>query len=501
SGSDAGGAVCDCPVAGIAADSRTVRPGDVFVAYGGVEMDGHAYIDRALAAGAAAVVAERPVSLSRPVPLVIVPNGRVAWARLCAAWEGHPSRRLRLAGVTGTDGKTTTAGLLHHILGAAGMRTGLVSTVCARIGERSIDTGLHTSTPTPPAVQAFLADMVDDGCTAAVVESTSEGLAQHRLAACDFDLAVLTNLTHDHLYYHGSFAAYREAKAILFRYLSTSWRKDGVPKVAVLNRDDASWEYFRGILADRHLSYGDGTGDVAFRVLEEGADRLLLHVDSPWGAVEVHLPAPGRYNAYNVAAALAGACAWGVDLRQAAEAVSEFRGIEGRMDFVRFGQPFAVVVDFAHTAYALESALKAARAWTKGRLIVVFGCAGERDRDKRAPMAQAAVRLADLAVFTAEDPRREDLGAILAQMTAAAEALGARAGHEYRVVPDRAEAIAAAVAAAREGDTVLLCGKGHERSMCFGREERPWSERGSAETALRALGYGPSEAGGGQAGR
>jgi len=487
---DADWRAADPVVTGVTADSRAVLPGHVFVAYRGLEVDGHDYVSAAIAAGAAAIVAEHPLAQPLAVPLVLTADGRIAWARLCAAWEGQPSRRLRLAGVTGTDGKTTTASMLHHILTAAAVPTGLLTTVGARIGDRVLDTGLHTTTPPPSDVQALLAGMVAAGCTTAVIEATSEGLAQQRLAACEFDLAVVTNITHDHLYYHGSLEAYREAKATLFRYLGTSWRKPGVSKVAILNREDASYEYLRAIPADTHLSYGENDADVSFRVLDEAPEALAIRFDTPWGRSAVRLPLPGRYNAANAAAAIASACALGTDLETAVNALGTFSGIEGRMEPVRLGQAFNVVVDFAHTAFALESALKAARSWTTGRLIVVFGCAGERDKLKRGPMARTAVRLADLAVFTAEDPRREDLATILEQMVSAAEDAGARPGRDFLVVPDRAEAIRQAVAAAAPGDTVLLCGKGHERSMCYGREERPWHERAAAEAALRSLGHG-----------
>ena len=474
----------------VQADSRAVRPGSLFVAYKGLVDDGHMFIEAAVRAGAIAVVAERPADSPLPVPLILTPDARLAWARLCAAWEGFPSRSLRMAGVTGTDGKTTTASLLHHILNTSGLTTGLVSTVDARIGERAIDTGLHTTTPPPSQVQALLAEMVAAGCRAAVVEATSEGLAQRRLAACEFDLAILTNVTHDHLYFHGCFQAYREAKATLFRYLATSQHKPGLPKVAILNRDDPSYDYFAGIEADEHVSYGLGQADVVASVLASDDRGFHLRLASPWGAAESWLPLPGTFNAYNTAAAVAAACTWGVELDAALAAASSFPGVPGRMEFIRLGQPYNVIVDFAHTSNALEQALRAARSLTPARLIVVFGCAGERDVLKRQPMARIAIELADHTVFTAEDPRREDLGNILAQMEQGARQAGGAAGRQYRIVPDRAAAIVEAIAMAQPGDTVLLCGKGHEQSMCYDREERPWSEHGTVEAALLSLGYG-----------
>ncbi|NPV07501.1 MAG: UDP-N-acetylmuramoyl-L-alanyl-D-glutamate--2,6-diaminopimelate ligase [Anaerolineae bacterium] len=477
------------PIRDLQTDSRRVCPGSLFIAYRGLQADGHDYIAAAVRAGAVAVVAERTPPEAPNVPLLLVPDGRIAWAHLEAAWHGFPSRELRLAGVTGTDGKTTTTTLLHHILTQCGVPTGLISTVEAHLGQRVVDTGLHTSTPPPSQVQPLLREMVDAGCRAAVLEATSEGLAQRRLEACEFDLAIITNITHDHLYFHRTLESYREAKALLFHYLSAGARKPGVTKTAVLNRDDSSYQYLRAIETDRHLSYGASRADTIIEQARDRAGGLSLALSTPWGRTELDVPLLGQYNAWNVAAALTAACAWGIPLQRAAHACSTFPGVPGRMQFIQEGQPFSVIVDFAHTANALEQALRAVRPITRGRLIVVFGCAGERDVLKRGPMATAAIRLADYAVFTAEDPRREDLDSILAQMESAALAAGGRPGVNYSLVPDRGEAIGHAISEARPGDTVIICGKGHEQSMCFGCEERPWDDRTAARAALRARGH------------
>ncbi len=477
------------PVHSIQSDSRHVSPGALFVAYRGLQTDGHQHISAAVRAGAAAVVAERDPDLPPSVPIIVVSDGRSAWALLEAAWRRYPARRLRLAGVTGTDGKTTTSTLLHHILSAEGRSVGLVSTLGARIGNDDIDTGLHTSTPTPAQMQDLLQSMVVSGCEAAVIEATSEGLAQRRLVGCDFDLAIVTNITHDHLYYHGTPEAYLQAKAMLFESLSGGRRQFGVPKVAVLNRDDASYAHLRSIPADRHLTYGSTKADVQITRVAESAGSLEAALHTPWGVANLRLPLIGPYNAWNAAAAISGACSWGVPLARAVAHCATFAGVPGRMELICRGQPFAVIVDFAHTANALEQALRAVRPTTKGRLIVVFGCAGERDVLKRAPMAIAAVTLADHAVFTAEDPRRESLPAILGQMEAAAIAAGARPGEQYSIEPDRGRAIAQALGMAGPNDTVILCGKGHEQSMCFGTVEHPWDDRVAARQALAALGY------------
>jgi UDP-N-acetylmuramoyl-L-alanyl-D-glutamate--2,6-diaminopimelate ligase len=490
----------ETPIEGITHDSRRVTEGSLFVAYQGVAVDGHTFIPAALQQGAAAVVAEQEVD-GLAVPLVQVPDGREALAYLAAAWEGYPARKLVVLGVTGTDGKTTTCNLLHSILSAAGRQAGLVTTVNAVIGERVKDTGLHTTTPDAPDMQRYLAEMVEAGMELAVVEATSEGLAQQRVTACDFDLAVVTNVTHEHLYFHGSLEAYQQAKAKLFHHLSNGYHKPGVPKVAVLNCDDASYAYLRPIPADRHLAYGlrsqaeasDAAGsapDVVAEGLRRSATdasvaevRFILRGLGHEFVVRTRLV--GDYNVSNILAAATAALALGVPPEAIQEGVWNVAGIIGRMELVDEGQDFAALVDFAHTPNALERALETARTLTDGRVIAVLGCAGERDVQKRAWMGEISARLADLTVMTAEDPRREPLEAILDEMARGAEGAGGVAGRDYFRVPDRAEAIQFAVDLALPGDLVITCGKGHERSMCYGTEERPWSEHAVLRAALR----------------
>jgi UDP-N-acetylmuramoyl-L-alanyl-D-glutamate--2,6-diaminopimelate ligase len=498
----------DVPIRAISSDSRRVIAGGLFVAYRGVAVDGHAFILAALEQGAAAVVAEREVE-GLPVPLVLVPDGRAALAHLSAAWYGYPARKLIVVGVTGTDGKTTTCNLLHSILSAAEWRAGLVTTVNAVIGERVQDTGLHTTTPDAPDMQRYLTEMVEAGMELAVVEATSEGLAQERVTACDFDLAVVTNITHEHLYFHGSLEAYQQAKAKLFHHLSDGYRKPGVPKVAVLNRDDSSYAYLRPIPADRHLAYGlgppadtsagDGSAvdtsaaDVVATGLRRSAAETRFVLRGPGVEFTLRTRLVGDYNVSNILAAATAALALGVPAEAIQEGVWNIAGIIGRMERVDEGQDFAALIDFAHTPNALQRALETARSLTDGRVIAVLGCAGERDVQKRAWMGEISTRLADVTVMTAEDPRRESLEAILDEMARGAEAIGAVVGQDYFRVPDRAEAIQFAVDLARPGDLVITCGKGHEQSMCYGTEERPWSERAALRAALRRrLDLGPA---------
>ena len=479
----------DLAIEAIASDSRRVAPGSLFVAYRGVAVDGHDYVNQALSRGAIAVVAERELP-GLGVPLAVVPDGRQALAYLAAAWHRFPSRRLTVVGITGTDGKTTTCNLLHSILSAAGRRAGLVTTVNAVIGERILDTGLHTTTPDAPDVQGYLAEMVNAGMEIAVLETTSHGLEQHRVSACDFDVAVVTNVTHEHLDLHGSLEGYRRAKALLFRHLMAGYRKPGVPKVAILNADDDSYEYLHPIPADRQWAYSlRAGGERPAAVVATGVQRSPSHtrfvVPWPGGAFELRTRLVGDYNLSNILAATSAALALDVPAGAIQQGVWDVAGIVGRMERVDEGQDFTALVDFAHTPNALERALETARTLTRGRVIAVFGSAGLRDVAKRAWMGEIGGRLAHVTVLTAEDPRTESLEAILAEMARGAEGAGAVEGQSYYRVPDRAEAIQFAVDLARPGDLVIALGKGHEQSMCYGTEERPWSEHEVLRAALR----------------
>lgn len=480
---------CDVALPNIAihqvvADSRQVQPGSLFVAIRGGMVDGHRYIPDAIARGAAAVVgtdATPPWLPGAALPYVRVDDGRLALATLSAALHGFPGRSLRLVGVTGTDGKTTTCNLLYQILLAGGQQPGMISTIGARVGGLDLDTGLHVTTPDAPDVQRYLAHMAQAGCRVAVLEATSHGLHQGRLTACDFDVAVVTNVTHEHLDYHGDWDAYLDAKGILFRSLATSARKPGQPKVAVLNADDPSFPRLRPLSADQHLTYGLEAGglDITARQIEFRPDLTTFVLHTPGGSLLIATRLVGRFNVYNCLAATGAGLGLGLSLEAIAQGIAALGelGVEGRMQRIDRGQDFLAIVDFAHTPAALARALEAARLMTAGRVIVVFGSAGLRDVQKRTLMADTAVRLADLAVLTAEDPRTEPLDGILQQMAEGARRAGGHPGRQFEVVADRVAAIERAVALARPGDVVLVCGKGHERSMCFGAVEYPWRDQ------------------------
>jgi UDP-N-acetylmuramoyl-L-alanyl-D-glutamate--2,6-diaminopimelate ligase len=485
----------DAEVTGLAFDSRQAVPGTLFVAYRGVNVDGHGFIVAALKNGAVAVVGERDVSEVRDMllpaelttPYITVPDGREALAWLSAAWYGFPARQLTMIGVTGTDGKTTTANLIYHIFRASGRRVGMISTVNAVIGEQSIDTGLHTTTPDAPDVQRLLAQMVAAGTDVCVLEVTSHGLAQHRVAACDFDVALVTNITHEHLDIHGSLEAYQAAKASLFQGLMAGYRKPGVDKIAILNRGDSSFAYLRSYPADVKLTYNvNKPGDVFADNLVQSANRTRFDVQSPYGRFPIETSLLGTFNVFNILAAATAALALEVEPKAIQEGVTAVRGIPGRMERVDRGQPFTALVDFAHTPNSLHRALEAARALTAGdaRVIVVFGCAGLRDVEKRPIMGRIAAGLADYSILTAEDPRTEDLDAIIEAIAEGCNEAGGVEGRTFERVPDRGAALARAVELAGPGDIVVACGKGHEQSMCFGETEYPWNDREALAAAL-----------------
>jgi UDP-N-acetylmuramoyl-L-alanyl-D-glutamate--2,6-diaminopimelate ligase len=476
-------------VTGITHDSRQVEPGNIFVALVGGNVDGHRFIDSAVKNGAAAVIGTKAIT-GLAVPYVQVNDTRPALAYLAASFYNFPARSMTVIGVTGTDGKTTTSSLIYQILIQAGIWAGMVSTVNAVIGDEVLDTGFHVTTPEAQDVQRYLSRMAAAGLTHVVLETTSHGLAQDRVTACEFDIGVITNITHEHLDYHGSYDAYRAAKARLFQELSlTSDKRAGVERLAVLNRDDQSYDYLHSIAEVRQVSYGLQAGvDVTAEDVQHAPDGLHFTVVGPGFRTALHSSLIGAFNVSNILAAVsATVVGLGIDPEVAARGVAALHSIPGRMETIRMGQDFLAVVDFAHTPNALRRALEAARGMTDGRVIAVFGSAGLRDRMKRRMMAEVSQELADITILTAEDPRSESLDAILEEMAAAAVGQGGVEGESFLRVRDRGEAIWQAVNLARPGDVVIACGKGHEQSMCFGETEYAWDDRTAVRAALSRL--------------
>lgn len=475
----------DTEITGIAWDSRKVQPGDVFFALVGDYFDGHQFVMAAVEQGAAAVIGTRSLA-SLGVPYVqIKGDDRVALAKFSAAFYDHPSRDLVVIGVTGTDGKTTTTNLVYHILRTAGIPAGMISSVNAVVGDKAIDTGFHVTTPESPDIQRYLAQMRDAGLTHAVLETTSHGLAQKRVAEVEYDLAAVTNVTHEHLDYHRTYQEYLQAKGMLFEALAEGGDSSKkVEKLAVLNKDDESYSYLAKASPSRILSYSlSEEADLWADEIEFTPKALCFTVHGPDLTFSLKTPLIGRYNVHNSLAAI-GLTVVGLNIsvESAQKAFETMETVPGRMEQIDLGQDFLAIVDFAHTPNAIRQALLTARDLTDGKVIAVFGSAGLRDIEKRKMMPEIAVQIADEIILTAEDPRTESLESILADMAEGATRGGGVEGKDYYLEPDRGSAIRSAVNQAQKGDLVILCGKGHEQSMCFGDVEYDWDDR----TALRA---------------
>ena len=477
----------DAEVRSIAYDSRRVEPGALFVAVPGFHRDGHEFVTDAVSRGAVAAVSERP--LRAPVPVAVVPDSRLALSALAAEFFDHPTRRLPIVAVTGTDGKTTTVHLVSDVLEAAGERTGFQTTVDFKLCDNRWPNESRQTTQEALEVQQFFAELLVAGGTWGLLEATSHALALRKLAHVDVDVAVFTNLTPEHLDFHGTMQDYLAAKGILFEMLDRSVDK-GIAKAAVVNADDPHWRYLADRTSATVLTYGiDALADVQAQIAAESAEGTRFTLAYQKARTDVALPLIGRFNVSNALAAAAAGLATGANLDAVRLALEHAKPVAGRLERVESGQPFNVVVDYAHTPESLRKVLTLLRPLTAGRLIAVFGSAGERDRSKRPAMGKIAAELADYFVITQEDPRLEDRAAILDEIERGAIEAGAARGERYAVIDDRKQAIAHAVARAKTGDTVVACGKGHERSIIEGERKTPWDEAGAAREALRSLGY------------
>lgn len=474
----------DISIRGICSDSRQVKPGDMFVALVGGSSDGHQFIPNAIELGAAVVVGTKDLP-DLTVPYIRVEESRQALPFLAAAFYGYPARKMTVIGITGTDGKTTTASLIYSILKEAGVKVGMISTVSASIGEQNLDTGFHVTTPDPVDVQYFLAQMVEAGLSHVILEATSHGLAQYRVDACEFDIAIITNITHEHLDYHGTYESYRAAKARLFTQLTETRSKSfSTPKIGVLNRDDNSYDFLSQLLRSHQVSYGFSP-EADLRAEEAVHSKNGLHFIACSQELRIAISSPmlGFYNVSNCLAAIATTF---LAIRLPPEAIQDgianFKGVPGRMERIEMDQDFTCLVDFAHTPNALQNVLETCRQLTSGRIVAIFGSAGLRDREKRRIMAEISAQLADFTILTAEDPRTESVEMILDEMVVGATSKGGVEGKTFWRISDRGNAIRYAMKLARKGDIVIACGKGHEQSMCFGTIEFPWDDR----TAMRA---------------
>jgi UDP-N-acetylmuramoyl-L-alanyl-D-glutamate--2,6-diaminopimelate ligase len=476
-------------VTAIADDSSAVGPGALFVAIKGLRRDGHEFVGDAFRRGAVgAVIDDSRLLAERPAApcLICVPDSRLALRRIATAFYGEPAGRLQMVGITGTNGKTTTSYLIQAILSAAGAPTGLIGTVSYRIGARQMAAS-HT-TPGLLALQQLLAQMVTEGMRAVVMEVSSHALAQGRVDGCAFDAAIFTNLTQDHLDFHGTMEDYFAAKRTLFAGLADGrYGKSGA--WAVVNSDDPWGRRLVEIHPKRTLTYGLEPGaDVTISDLAVGWSGIRATIQGTRGAFPIESPLVGRYNVPNLLAAVGAGLVLGCAPSAIQAGIRQMPQVPGRFEKVEEpGQPFPVIVDYAHTDDALRRLLMAVRELQRGRVIVVFGCGGDRDRGKRPKMGRVAAELADLAVLTSDNPRSEEPGAILREVEAGVKsAPPSRRLRDYRMMEDRRAAIAWAIATAQPGDAVVIAGKGHEDYQIIGTTRLPFDDRTVAREALRA---------------
>ena len=471
----------------LAYDSRRVAEGTLFFCFPGEKTDGHDFAPAAVEAGASALVVERPLDLD--VPQAQVEDARAAMAPVAAAFNGDPTSELTVVGITGTNGKTTTAFLVRHLLESAGRQCGLLGTVRQIVGGQVEE--VERTTPEAIDLQRTFARMLESGDDGCAMEVSSHALVLHRADAIHFAVKVFTNLSQDHLDFHADMEDYFAAKRLLFSGEGGAPLIELEGGISVVNLDDSYGQRLAG-----ELSTGDGGDCVTFSAAGGDADLSARGVTfdpsgsrflclSPDGEIEVQTPLPGDFNVSNALAALGVAYALGLDLREAAAALASAEQVPGRFESIDEGQPFGVIVDYAHTPDSLENVLGAARRLTGGRLISVFGCGGDRDREKRPLMGRAGAELSDVAVVTSDNPRSEDPGAIIEQIR---EGIPESPHAEVLIDADRRAAIASALGRAEEGDLVVIAGKGHEQGQEFedGRKI-PFDDRDVARDELRKL--------------
>jgi UDP-N-acetylmuramoyl-L-alanyl-D-glutamate--2,6-diaminopimelate ligase len=474
-------------ITGLEYDSRRIKPGSVFVAMRGESSDGNKFIDKAIASGAVAVVTDSASEAARPgVAWAEISHGRKGLARLAANFYENPANKLSVIGITGTNGKSTTAFLLEAILAAAGRKSALIGTIEYHVAGKVL-AAPHT-TPESLDLNRIFADAVSAGATNAVMEVSSHALAQHRAYGVYFDVAVFTNLTRDHLDYHVTMEEYFAAKQLLFT-------GDGAapPRAAVINVDDESGKQLVEIskrVSKEILTYGLTQGNHHAAKLEITPQGTKFDLVTPEKTIPIVSPLIGRVNVYNILAAAAAAHAGGCKLEEIAKGIAALARVPGRFERVDCGQPFTVVVDYAHTDDALRNLTALARefvtrAGPNGRVITVFGCGGDRDRAKRPLMGEAAGRGSDFVVLTSDNPRSEDPLAIINDAMVGLQ----RAGAKYRTEPDRKAAIGVAIQEAAPGDIVLLAGKGHEKIQVLREASIPFDDVEVARQALGAAGY------------
>lgn len=467
-------------ITGIQLDSRQVLPGDLFIALRGTKVDAHRFVKQAVAGGAAAVMVEESVDLPE-VPVIQVPDTRRAMAVVAAKFYGYPTKELKLIGVTGTNGKTTTTYLIEQLLQDKGASTGVIGTIQTKIKGKTLPT--RNTTPEAVELQKTFRMMQDEGCEYSVIEVSSHALDMGRTRGCQFHIGVFTNLTQDHLDYHGTMEKYREAKSLLFSQLGNAYAGELQSNpLAIFNADDEASNYFMKRTAAQVLTYGiDQPADVRAENIQFSASGTSFILKTFRGEVPVQIKLAGKFNVYNVLAAVSVALVEGMDLHQIRSSLAEIKGVAGRFESVDLGQSFSVLVDYAHTPDSLENVLTTIREFARGRVICLVGCGGDRDRSKRPIMADIAVKYSDHAIFTSDNPRTEDPMAILEDMLTGVKSCRQE---RYTVIGDRSQAIHEAVKQAEPEDVILIAGKGHETYQEINGVRHHFDDREAARDAI-----------------
>ena len=471
------------PVTGITSDSRNVQPGDLFVCISGVHVDGAAFAAQAVEKGAVAVLTTKHLDLPKGTVQIMTPEIHHALEDMVPYFYDYPGKKMRMIGVTGTNGKTTTTHIIAHILRAAGHHVGVLGTIHALIDDEELP--IHNTTPDVVELQRFLALMLEKGMTHVVMEVSSHALALNRVAGIEFDTAVFTNLTQDHLDFHKTMENYVAAKAKLFQSLSAPDHiKDN--KTAIVNIDDDWADHILRACHCKVLTYGvEKKADLQGSNLKVELKKSSFDVTGPFGSVHLNMNITGLFNVYNTLAAIGAAHAEGVDTKTIDSAIQTFHAVAGRFELVEAGQDFAIVVDYSHTPDSLEKALTTARAMKPNRIIAVFGCGGDRDRTKRPIMGKIAAQEADIPIVTSDNPRSEDPEAIVREVEAGVEQ-GLKPGQHHEVIVDRRSAIRRAVELAKTGDIILIAGKGHETYQILNSGTIHFDDREEARNAVLA---------------
>lgn len=456
-------------------DSREVKKGSLFICIKGFTVDGHDFVEDAVKKGAVAIIAEKEMETS--VPVITVRDTKRAMAVLADYFYDQPTQKLRLIGVTGTNGKTTVTHILEKIFRHHGSKTGLIGTINMKIGDKTYE--VKNTTPESLLLQKTFHEMNEANVDTAFMEVSSHALHMGRVRGCDFNVAVFTNLSQDHLDYHETMDEYMRAKGLLFAQLGNHYDSTD-PKYAILNADDKTSEYYLTITSARVMTYGiENEADVRAKHIKMTNNGTLFTLETPFGNTEIEMKFVGKFSIYNMLAAITTALVSNIKLSDIEEGIRTIEGVPGRFELINEGQDFSIIVDYAHTPDSLENVLSTVKQFAEGKTIVVVGCGGDRDKTKRPLMAQMATKYADLAVLTSDNPRTEDPEEILNDMERGMEA------SNFQRLLDRKEAIKYAISIAEKGDCIVIAGKGHETYQEIGKERFDFDDRKVARNALK----------------